>query len=230
MLFIAEIGLNYNGNIDLAGELIRQASWAGADIAKFQLGWKGNPGEINYIDENIIKKLEKLCDFYSIEFMVSIFNENAFNLSHCINLKRYKIASRTLIDNFKLVEKILDTEKETFISLGMWEKNKFPFDTRKYSNVKYFWCKSLYPTQPWDLIDLPKEFTKNEFYGYSDHSIGIESSLIAISRGALAIEKHFTLDKSSNFIRDHVLSATPEEFLQLTRLGRTICKLRNLGN
>ena len=40
MLFIAEIGMNHNGNLDLCNELIRQAKWAGADIAKFQLGWR----------------------------------------------------------------------------------------------------------------------------------------------------------------------------------------------
>ena len=40
MIFIAEIGLNHNGNLDLCHELIRQAKFAGADIAKFQLGWR----------------------------------------------------------------------------------------------------------------------------------------------------------------------------------------------
>ena len=42
MLFIAEIGMNHNGNLDLCNELVRQAKWAGADIAKFQLGWRAN--------------------------------------------------------------------------------------------------------------------------------------------------------------------------------------------
>ena len=47
MLFIAEIGLNHNGNFGLLHELIKQASFAGADIAKFQLGWKAKKNEIN---------------------------------------------------------------------------------------------------------------------------------------------------------------------------------------
>ena len=50
MLFIAEIGLNHNGNFDLGCEMIRQAKLAGADIAKFQLGWRDKPGEINRLD------------------------------------------------------------------------------------------------------------------------------------------------------------------------------------
>ena len=57
LIFIAEIGMNYNGNIDLAFELIKQAKLAGADIAKFQLGWRDKPGEINNINKEKIDKL-----------------------------------------------------------------------------------------------------------------------------------------------------------------------------
>ena len=49
--------MNYNGNIDLAFELIKQAKLAGADIAKFQLGWRDKPGEINNINKEKIDKL-----------------------------------------------------------------------------------------------------------------------------------------------------------------------------
>ena len=55
----------------------------------------------------------------------------------------------------------------------------------------------------------------NDYDGYSDHTLGIETCLLAISRGATIIEKHFTLDKSDTTIRDHVLSATPDEFSNL---------------
>ena len=50
MMFVAEIGLNHDGNFDLAYELIRRAKQCGADIAKFQFGWRSNPDEINHID------------------------------------------------------------------------------------------------------------------------------------------------------------------------------------
>ena len=69
---------------------------------------------------------------------------------------------------------------------------------------------------------FPKEFKSNHIIGYSDHSIGIEMCLLAISRGATVIEKHFTLDKSDTTIRDHTLSATPNEFLQMTRIVKDI--------
>ena len=54
--------------------------------------------------------------------------------------------------------------------------------------------------------------------------MGIETCLLAISRGAKVIEKHFTLDKSDQTIRDHSLSATPDEFLNMVKIGREICK------
>ena len=59
MIFIAEIGLNYNSNVGLLHELIRQAKLAGADIAKFQLGWRAKKNDINYIDDKIIKLIIK---------------------------------------------------------------------------------------------------------------------------------------------------------------------------
>ena len=89
--------------------------------------------------------------------------------------------------------------------------------------------KSLYPTYPSDLIDLPKDFKTIEINGYSDHSIGIEVALTAISRGATIIEKHFTLDKSDTTIRDHALSASPDEFRLMVNLGRNIYKNNIIG-
>ena len=109
----------------------------------------------------------------------------------------------------------------------MWEKDELPF--KEYNNVTYMWCKSLYPTYPWDLKDLPKSFNEIDIDGYSDHSAGIEIVLTAIARGATVIEKHFTLDKSDTTIRDHGLSATPEEFRTMVNLGRNIYKNNLLG-
>ena len=81
MIFIAEIGLNHNGNLDLCHELIRQAKLAGADIAKFQLGWRAKKDEINHIPLESLKQIVESCNYYDIQFMASIFNEEAFELS-----------------------------------------------------------------------------------------------------------------------------------------------------
>ena len=227
MLFIAEIGMNHNGNWDLAYELIKQAQLSGADIAKFQLGWRDGEGEINRIDLDVLQMLKKWCDYFEIEFMVSVINPAAMELAKRIDFNRYKVASRTVKDNINLVKEIVAEGKETIISLGMWDKKEPPL--KKTKMIKYLWCKSKYPAYPKDLIDLPKNFSNSIYDGYSDHSIGIEASLIAIVRGAEIIEKHFTLDKSDTTIRDHILSATPEEFSRMVQIGREIWRKVQLG-
>ncbi len=223
MIFIAEIGLNYNSNVGLLHELIRQAKLAGADIVKFQLGWRGKKNEINHIDDKIIKLIIKISQFYEIEPMFSIFTNEALEMIKKYNFRRYKIASRTLVENFSLAKKIIAEKKETFVSLGFWKKKKLPF--KKDLKIKYLWCKSIYPTAPWELKKFPKKFRSSDILGLSDHSIGIELSLIAISRGAQIIERHFTLDKSDTTIRDHALSLTPNEFKILVDNGKAIFKL-----
>ncbi len=221
MIFVAEIGMNHNGNFDLCYELIKQAKYSGADIAKFQLGWRDKKGEINCIDDKVIKNLIAWGKYFNIEIMFSIISEDAFKMIKKYNFKKFKIASRTLVDNLELAKSIVNMNQTTYISLGMWGKKKFPIIKK---NVKYLWCKSLYPTYNKDLKKLPKKFEENKYYGYSDHCIGIETCLIAISRGAQLIEKHFTLDKSNTTIRDHALSATPYEFRQMVQIGREINK------
>ena len=159
--------------------------------------------------------------------MFSIISDDAYRLIKPFKLKRYKIASRTVIENLPLIKKILKEKKQTIISLGMWNKKYTPL--KKMKNISYLWCLSKYPCEPKDLKGLPKIFKNSHFEGYSDHSIGIETCLIAISRGAKIIEKHFTLDKSDTTIRDHALSATPNEFKQLVDLGTDISKKIDLG-
>lgn len=227
MIFIAEVGMNHNGNFALAYELIRLAKNSGADIVKFQLGWRDQPGEINQITPEIITSLKKWADYFEIRLMFSVITRDAYETLRPFCMPEYKIASRTVRDDPELVEEILREGKPTYISLGMWDSNVVPFPT--YNNAIYLWCKSLYPTEPWDILDLPKDFRGSRFQGYSDHTIGIETALIAVSRGAKIVEKHFTLDKSDRTIRDHALSATPDEFLSLVQLGRDIEKKINLG-
>ena len=92
--------------------------------------------------------------------------------------------------------------------------------------MRYVFCKSSYPTYPGELATLPDSFGPGGYYGYSDHLHGIEGCLLAVARGAKYIEKHFTLNKTSKAVtRDHVLSADPSEFLDLTRLGRPLARL-----
>ena len=224
--FIAEIGMNYNSNFDLCYELIKQAKYAGADIVKFQLGWRAKKNEINHLDKAKLLKLIKWSNDFDVELLFSIFDQKSFDLLKNLNFKKFKIPSRLLLNDFDLIKQVLKFSNETIISLGMWNKKKLPI---KNSKIKYLWCRSNYPTHNEHLINFPKKFDSKKYYGYSDHAIGIEVCLIAITRGAKIIEKHFTLDKSDNHIRDHALSATPEEFLKLTQLGKEISNRLKYG-
>jgi N,N'-diacetyllegionaminate synthase len=224
MLFVAEIGMNHDGNFNLAYELIRQAKQSGADIAKFQFGWRNKPDEINHIDDTRARRLQQWCEYWEIEMMASLITEEAYDMARRIGFQRYKIASRTASDNPALCEKILAEGRETFVSLGMHEGDLFPFGPPT-DRVHYIYCRSKYPTYPEDLRGLPSSFSSDRWYGYSDHQHGIDACLLAVARGAQYIEKHFTLNRTSTVIRDHVLSATPGEFADLTRLGGELARL-----
>lgn len=225
MKIVAEIGLNYDNNPDLLYELIRQAKFAGADAAKFQFGWKSEPDQINYTVVQDAKKIKQWCKYWDIELMASIFTDQALDIAHQIELKSYKIASRTVIDNPDLCERIIAEGKETYVSLGMWEKKGFPFGEPDGKHLHYIYCRSKYPSYPEDLGSFPCEFSEAGYYGYSDHMHGIEACVLAISRGAQYIEKHFTLNKTSQVIRDHILSADPSELRQLVEIGKPLAKI-----
>ena len=159
--------------------------------------------------------------------MFSIFNKESLEMVKELNLEKYKIASRTVVGDINLVKEIVNLNKKTFISLGMWEEEYLPITGKE--NIDYLWCRSKYPTEFNDLKNFPKDFKKSNYIGYSDHSIGIDMPLVAISRGAKVIEKHFTLDKTNTVVRDHVLSATPDEFKDLVNIGREINKKIEFG-
>ena len=221
---VAEIGLNHDGNFDLAYELIRQVKMAGVDAAKFQFGWRCRPGEINEIDAPRAQQLKTWCDDIGLAMFASIITEEGLALAHEIGMAQYKIASRTVMDNPALCERILAEGKPTYVSLGMWNQPVWPFGPPNRTML-YLYCRSKYPAYPSDLADFPHAFRADGYYGYSDHCHGIAACLLAAARGAQYIEKHVTLNKTSQVIRDHVLSATPDELRLLTTLGPELARL-----
>ena len=156
--------------------------------------------------------------------LASIINDGALDLARAAGLDRLKLASRTVVDRPDLCERVLAEGKETFVSLGMWTGADWPFGPPS-DRLHYIYCRSKYPTYPEDLADLPARFEPGAFYGYSDHCHGISACLLAIARGARYVEKHFTLNKASQVIRDHTLSATPPELRTLSELGGEVAKL-----
>lgn len=223
-LFIAEVGMNYNKNFGLASELIKQAAIAGADIVKFQLGWRDKPGEINVITKEDIFHLIKIAQLNDIELMFSVISQEALVLFKEFDFSSVKVASRSVRET-TLFESIRSLDLNTYISFGMSEVQHYIAEKR--SNEKYLFCVSNYPTYYWDLKGMPVDFRDSPFDGYSDHTLGIEACLFALSRGAQIIEKHFTLDKSETLIRDHTLSATPNEFRNMVDFGVELYRIYN---
>ena len=215
--------MNHNGNFGLLETLVREAKYSGADYVKFQLGWRENKGEINYWSDEDILRLEKICNFYDAPLVFSIINRSALERLKVLNLDMpfVKIASRTVAQDMTLVRDIANNFDEVIASLGFVD-NVIPDDVP--SNVKFLRCLSKYPSDPWDYSDILTRYDE-KVIGYSCHFPGIEVALAAVSHGAKLVEKHFTLDKSDTSIRDHALSATPDEFRLLTRFSDKISRM-----
>lgn len=233
---IAEIGINHNGSMSLAHELIRQASMSGASVAKFQAYdvdklfhpetgedpneeiWRGvKPLEFN---KEQFAKINDWCEEEGIEFMCSVFDEKRLSWMEDLGVKKHKIASRVSKLNRPLAQKIIDTGKECYMSLG-FDSKAFP---HHIDNVRYMYCVSEYPAE-YKSVRMPKSFGTNDTYqGFSDHTLGIGTALVAIGRGARVIEKHFTLNKAAEGF-DHVCSIDPFELNDLVIYAREMEKV-----
>ena len=133
-------------------------------------------------------------------------------------VKAFKISST---DNnfFSFIEKIIKEKKQTFISLGLYNRNHIDglvkflinLDKNSYKYVSLLHCSSSYPLKNNEANLLEIVYLKNKYpkfkIGYSDHTIGIDASITALSLGAEVIEKHFTIDNKFSKFRDHLLSA-----------------------
>ena len=219
MEIIAEIGQNHNGDLELACELIRKAKICGADVAKFQLYDAKNlfPKEGNeWYEYNCktelsfedVEMLDRVCKEEGIEFMASVFDIKRISWLEDLNVKRYKIASRSIHEE-NLINAVIETGKPVLISLGMWKQESFP----SYSgNISYLYCISKYPT-PLNELDFSK-IDFSSYAGFSDPTEGVVAPITALARGAKIIEKHFTIDKTMHG-PDHSGSMTPEELTEI---------------
>ena len=220
MEIIAEIGQNHNGDMVLAKELIYAAKENGADVAKFQLFDAPSlfPSDKPWFSYNCQTQLTKeqlyyifeICEDVNIEFMASAFDCERVSWLEEINVRRYKIASRSIHDR-ALIEAISKTNKPVIASLGMWEELNFPIINANISG--YLYCISKYPTPLNDLKLSSVDF--NKYIGFSDHSIGITAACASFTLGAKIVEKHFTLDTNMTG-PDHKGSMTPTDLANLS--------------
>ncbi len=238
--FIAEIGVNHEGSINLAKKLIKEAKFAGADAVKFQTYkaskiaskyakayWdiKKEPTKNQFdlfkkydsFNESDYKLLSKYCKKISIDFM-----STPFDLQSAIFLNKYvssfKISSSD-ITNYPLLEKISKFNKPVILSTGASNINEINKAEKIFKNKKLvlLHCILNYPTDDKNvnlgmMLDLKKKFPKR-IIGYSDHSTPKDTKVleVAVLLGAKVIEKHFTLDKKSKG-NDHYHSFDKKDF------------------
>jgi len=248
---IAEAGVNHGGDVGTARKLIDIAVSAGADAVKFQAfrtsslileGVEKAPYQqkattMLETQSDMLRKLELLkeqyqflkeyCESRNIVFLITPFDETSLNELEEIGIDAYKVAS-TDITNLPFLKKIAKTGKPIILSTGMCYLEEVEAALNEIhpinKNVILLQCTANYPIRD-DEANLNILNTyKNAFsvlVGYSDHSEGLGASLFAIPMGAKVIEKHFTLDKSSEG-PDHLASLDPGELVDYVKTARKI--------
>ena len=227
---IAEIGVNWDGDLSLAEDMMIHAKNSGCDAVKFQAFNKsiiGNHPEYERliktsISESNVKKINELSQILGIEwFCTPMYVEAVDFLDPYV--KRFKIRefdSRQLLENktTDLVEKVLGTGKEVIISSQhSLENSKF------YNHLKIKWLYCV-PKYPCDLQDL--DFSElRKFDGFSNHCPQIVAPLSAAILGAEIIEMHITSSKTKNFV-DNNVSFDYDELEEIVRLIRLSEKIK----
>jgi len=200
--------------------MISSAKQNGAGLVKFQLyNAEDDKKEPHY---EWVKKAEltfdqakELFDYgasIGMEVFFSIFGVKYMDWCEKIGVKRYKIACG--MRDKEILKAIKNTGKELIISTAGTPEDiasVTSFDEIMEHNIKWLYCPPGYPSNPVKLSQV-----NFGYYGLSDHSIGLDASKIAISRGAQIIEKHFILDRSIPS-PESPWSMTPSELAELVR-------------
>ena len=253
MVFIvAEIGINHNGDVELAKKMIDVAKNVGCDAVKFQKRTiekvyskevldspRDSPWGKTTREQKLgiefgrkeYDEIDKYCFLHDMEWYASAWDVDSQKFLRQYNLKHNKIASAMLTDH-KLLETVAEEKKLTFISTGMStmdEVRKAVEIFKKYDcPFELMHCNSAYPmdVSEANLLCIPalkKEFNCN--VGYSGHEVaGYLVCLSAVLLGATSIERHMSLDRTL-YGSDQVASLEP---LGWTRLVRDIRKTKQI--
>ena len=240
---VAEIGINHNGDPNIAKSLIDVAANAKVDAVKFQ---KRNLSSLYREDvlnntlkfeQNfqymipILKKVELSPDDFcelkkytigkGLEFLCTPFDLPSVDFLTQLHVNAFKIASADLT-NLELLAYVADLGKPMLVSTGMsyWEEieQSVKLLKKKFVSFALLHCRSVYPVWPRE-VNLKMLNRLSRFgcpVGYSGHDIGITVPLVAASMGACIIEKHITLDKKMQG-PDHKISLEPYELKRLVR-------------
>jgi len=251
---IAEIGINHNGDINIAKKLIDVAVIAGCDAVKFQKRTINNVYTQEYLaeprnspwgttqrhqkeglefNEYQYDEIDKYCKQKNIEWFASAWDIESQKFLQKYKLKYNKVAS-AMLTNKELLEEIASEGRYTFISTGMSTYDEIDkvveIFKKKDCQFELMHCNSTYPMKNKDANLLTMNSLKNRYgckVGYSGHEIGTFVSVLATAIGATSIERHITLDKKM-YGSDQPASMEPYELLNLVKEIREVEEI--LGN
>jgi N-acetylneuraminate synthase len=243
---IAEIGINHNGDLETARQMIDAAVHAGADAVKFQ---KRTPeiatppaqqkqrretpwGYITYLEyrhkvefgKAEYREIDRHCKEKGIPWMVSVWDEQSVDFMEQFDTPAYKIPSASLTDH-GLLRHVRRTGKPVIISTGMSTMKQIHKAVKEAGeeNLVIMHCTSTYPCEPEELNlrmieTLRREFPHNPI-GYSGHEVGLVPSAVAVALGACIVERHLTLDRAM-WGSDQAASVEPGGFERLVKYIR----------
>jgi len=243
-IIIAEAGVNHNGDLSRALEMVSVAAEAGADYVKFQAFstdalvardartasyQQANTGESS--QDALLRGLElSLDDFAAIAaacrvakigFMASVFDLAQLDALIELGMDRLKVASGEMTNTPALI-RFAERGLPVILSTGMAtlaEVDEAVAVLRQHGcgDITILHCTSLYPA-PRESLNLTAIATMKKHFGlpvgYSDHSLGDHVAIAAVALGATMIEKHFTLDRALPG-PDHRASLEPDELTAL---------------
>jgi len=249
---IAEAGVNHNGDIKLAKELVDKAKEAKVDAIKFQTFkaenlvtkkakkekyQKTDSEEFQYsmlkrleLSESEQKKLVSYCKKKKIIFLSTPYDEESADLLEKLGVPAFKVGSGELT-HLPLLKHIAKKKLPMIVSTGASyprEIEKAVKTIRKEGNNKIILlhCTSVYPTLVEEVSLKALQTIKKTFglpVGYSDHTLGITIPIMAVTLGAAVLEKHFTLDKNLPG-PDHKASLEPQELKEMVKAVREVEK------
>jgi len=246
---VAEIGLNHNGSLKTAIDLVNKAKESGANAVKFQKRNlkalykedilkdpnKDSQATVYLFDifkrfelsKSDLKKIKKYCDKIGITFFCTPFDLVSADLLEELNVPFYKVSSADLT-NMVLISKLVSFKKPMILSTGMSEISEIDYTVkflkRKRATFALLHCIGSYPPSFKDINLKMIEVLKKRYgvpVGYSGHERGITISECAVALGANIIERHFTLDRSMEG-PDHNISIEPEGLLKMVNRIRIV--------
>jgi sialic acid synthase SpsE/sugar phosphate isomerase/epimerase/CBS domain-containing protein len=246
---IAEVGINHNGDLTVAKQLVDAAVTAGADAVKFQKRKltetyrqeileqprHGEQGlqyivpmliEFELADDRFLELLD-YCASRRITAMCTPWDRASVDFLETCDLAAYKIGSPDLT-NFPLIEYVAATKKPMLLSTGMSTEEEvrrtLAFLEQCGAEYALFHCVSTYPAAPEEInlrfMEPLREWSGRPI-GYSGHDNGIAISLAAVAMGARMLERHLTLDRTMRG-PDHKASLEPAQFAEQVRAIREV--------